>query len=90
MNILQNFHSSNDTFCVTLNRTHDIDPAKIIKQFSYAHPVFSLQGVAAQNRYEEIGGQNRSHFCGAYWFNGFHEDGVCSALRVTKAFGVEL
>jgi predicted NAD/FAD-binding protein len=90
MNILQNFHSAPEIFCVTLNRARDINPAKIIKRFEYSHPVFSMEAVAAQGRYDEIGGQNRSHFCGAYWFNGFHEDGVCSALRVTKAFGVEL
>lgn len=90
MNILQNFHTAPETFCVTLNRAHHIDPARIIKRFEYAHPVFSMEGVAAQGRYDEIGGQNRSHFCGAYWFNGFHEDGVCSALRVARAFGVEL
>ena len=90
MNILQNFHSAPETFCVTLNRAHDIDPARIIKRFEYSHPVFSREAVAAQGRYDEIGGQNRSHFCGAYWFNGFHEDGVCSALRVARAFGVEL
>ncbi|WP_166268219.1 NAD(P)/FAD-dependent oxidoreductase [Marinobacter caseinilyticus] len=90
MNILQNFHKASETFCVTLNRSHDIDPAKIIEQYQYSHPVFSLEAVAAQGRYDEIGGKNRSHFCGAYWFNGFHEDGVKSALRVTEAFGVEL
>lgn len=90
MNILQNFHDAPETFCVTLNRTHDIDPSRIIERYNYSHPVFSLEAVAAQNRYDEIGGANRSHFCGAYWFNGFHEDGVRSALRVTEAFGVEL
>jgi len=90
MNILQNFHSAPEIFCVTLNRARDINPAKIIKRFEYSHPVFSMEAVAAQGRYDEIGGQNRSHFCGAYWFNGFHEDGVCSALRVARAFGVEL
>lgn len=90
MNVLQNFHSAKETFCVTLNRSHDIAPDKVIKKFEYAHPVFTLEAVAAQKRYEEIGNQNRSHFCGAYWFNGFHEDGVNSALRVTRAFGVEL
>jgi len=90
MNILQNFHSAEETFCVTLNRSHDIAPDKVIKKFEYAHPVFNLEAVAAQKRYDEIGNQNRSHFCGAYWFNGFHEDGVNSALRVTRAFGVEL
>jgi predicted NAD/FAD-binding protein len=90
MNILQNFQSAEETFCVTLNRSHDIAPDKIIKKFEYAHPVFTLEAVAAQKRYDDIGNQNRSHFCGAYWFNGFHEDGVNSALRVTRAFGVEL
>lgn len=90
MNILQNFHDAPETFCVTLNRSHDIAPDKVIKRFEYAHPVFTLDAVAAQERYDEIGNRNRTHFCGAYWFNGFHEDGVRSALRVTRAFGVEL
>ena len=90
MNILQNFHDAPETFCVTLNRSRDIAPDKVIKRFGYAHPVFTLDAVAAQERYDEIGNRNRTHFCGAYWFNGFHEDGVRSALRVTRAFGVEL
>lgn len=90
MNILQNFDDAPETFCVTLNRSQDIDESRVIKRFDYAHPVFTLEAVAAQNRYDDIGNRNRSHFCGAYWFNGFHEDGVRSALRVTKAFGVEL
>lgn len=90
MNILQNFTNAPETFCVTLNRSGDIDPDRIIERYEYAHPVFSMQAVAAQQRYDEIGGTNRTHYCGAYWFNGFHEDGVRSALRVTGAFGVEL
>ncbi len=89
MNILQNFHEAPETFCVTLNRSQDIDPARIIKRFEYAHPVFTMDAVRAQERYDEIGNHNRTHFCGAYWFNGFHEDGVRSALRVTRAFGME-
>lgn len=90
MNILQNFDTAPETFCVTLNNTASIDPSRIIEQFHYAHPVFTLDAVTAQQRYGEIGGKNRTHFCGAYWFNGFHEDGVRSALRVTQTFGVEL
>jgi len=90
MNILQNFHEAPETFCVTLNRTDEIDPSKIIERYRYAHPQFTPEAVAAQDRYSEIGGVNRTHFCGAYWFNGFHEDGVVSALRVAKAFGVSL
>lgn len=90
MNRLQNFDDAPVHFCVTLNKTQDIDPSKILRTFRYAHPVFTLEGMAAQNRHAEISGHNRSHFCGAYWFNGFHEDGVRSALRVAEALGVAL
>ncbi|MDN6320770.1 MAG: FAD-dependent oxidoreductase [Marinobacter sp.] len=89
MNTQQNFGDAPETLCVTLNRSHDIAPDKVIKRFNYAHPVFTLDAVQAQQRYQEIGNKNRTHYCGAYWFNGFHEDGVRSALRVTKDFGVE-
>ncbi|WP_369855272.1 NAD(P)/FAD-dependent oxidoreductase [Candidatus Thalassolituus haligoni] len=88
MNRLQNFTDAPEHFCVTLNKTDAIDPAKILRRFQYAHPVFTLDGMAAQQRHHEISGANHTHFCGAYWFNGFHEDGVNSALRVCKALGV--
>lgn len=89
MNILQNFHQAPETLCVTLNRTHAIDPQRIIKRFRYAHPSFTLEGIKAQQQYDQIGGVNRTHYCGAYWFNGFHEDGVQSALRVTRSLGID-
>lgn len=89
MNALQNFDAADD-FLVTLNRTAEIAPGKIIEKYNYAHPVFTMDGMAAQQRHDEINNKNRSHFCGAYWFNGFHEDGVNSALRVAQAFGIEL
>ena len=90
MNILQNFKDADSTFLVTLNRSTEIDEDKVIERFNYAHPVFTQDGVAAQARHSEISGHNRTHFCGAYWFNGFHEDGVNSGLRVAKLFGIEL
>ena len=90
MNALQNFDEAPDDFMVTLNRTAEIAPGKIIDKYDYAHPVFTMDGIAAQQRHSEINNKNRSHFCGAYWFNGFHEDGVNSALRVAKSFGIEL
>ena len=90
MNRLQNFADCPVDFCVTLNKTARIDPDKIIRRFTYHHPVFSLRAFAAQQRHHEISNHNRSHFCGAYWFNGFHEDGVISALRVTETLGVTL
>lgn len=89
MNILQRIQSDT-TFCVTLNDTQKIDPEKILGTFYYAHPQFSPRMVAAQQQRNSICGKDGLHFCGAYWYNGFHEDGVRSALDVTKRFGVEL
>ncbi|MBQ0741742.1 MAG: FAD-dependent oxidoreductase [Pseudomonas sp.] len=86
MNILQGIESDT-TFCVSLNQTDAIDPAKILGKYSYAHPQFSLAAAAAQARWQELLGANHTYFCGAYWANGFHEDGVMSALRVTEALG---
>ncbi|MEH6635252.1 MAG: FAD-dependent oxidoreductase [Halioglobus sp.] len=84
MNILQGIEAP-ETFCVTLNNTAAINPHKIIGRFSYDHPVFSLQGIAAQKRWSEINGSLNTWYCGAYWHNGFHEDGVVSAQRVAQA-----
>ena len=89
MNILQGIESEH-TFCVSLNQTDAIDPEKILARFSYAHPQYSLAASAAQQRGEELQGRQHSYFCGAYWANGFHEDGVVSALRVARHFGVSL
>ncbi|MDH1265349.1 FAD-dependent oxidoreductase [Pseudomonas sp. GD03944] len=86
MNILQGIDSES-TFCVSLNQTAAIDPQRILARYTYAHPQYSLAGMAAQARWEELLGANHSYFCGAYWANGFHEDGVVSALRVARAFG---
>ena len=84
MNILQGIQAP-ETFCVTLNNTEAINPHKILGRFNYAHPVFSLPGIEAQQRWAEINGVRNTWFCGAYWHNGFHEDGVVSALRVAEA-----
>jgi predicted NAD/FAD-binding protein len=89
MNMLQSL-STDAQMCVTLNRSADIDPAKVIRTISYAHPVFTRAGVAAQRRSEEISGRNRTSYCGAYWGWGFHEDGVVSALRVAARLGGRL
>ena len=89
MNILQGIESRT-TFCVSLNQTAAIDPQKILARYTYAHPQYSLEAVAAQARWAELQGAHHSYFCGAYWANGFHEDGVVSALRVAQAFGKRL
>ena len=86
MNRLQSLRADRE-FCVTLNRTAEIDPARIIRKFEYAHPVFTPAGVDAQSRRAQISGQNRTHYCGAYWGWGFHEDGAASGLRVAQEIG---
>jgi uncharacterized protein len=85
MNILQNIDCP-QAILVTLNHTENIDPAKVIKRLQYTHPVYTLAGAAAQARHAEISGHNRTGFAGAYWLNGFHEDGVKSALAALQHF----
>jgi predicted NAD/FAD-binding protein len=87
MNMLQSL-SVSDTLCVTLNETDAIAPESVIDRFTYSHPLFTLEGIRAQQRHGEISGQRRTHYCGAYWRNGFHEDGVVSALTVAREFGI--
>lgn len=83
-------HLSPDPICVTLNATQSIGAGKILRQIEYHHPVYSREALAAQQRFSEINGQNRTYFCGAYWGHGFHEDGVNSALAVGRSFGITL
>ena len=87
LNILQHIKSRH-TFCVTLNDDENIDSSKVIRRFQYAHPVFTMNRAAIQQRHGEVIRRRRTSFCGAYWRNGFHEDGVVSALAVCKKFGI--
>jgi predicted NAD/FAD-binding protein len=89
MNILQSL-TAPETFCVSLNMTHLIDPKKILRTFVYDHPVYTNEAVKAQGEWNQISGKNNTHFCGAYWGFGFHEDGVKSALKVCQSLGVSL
>jgi predicted NAD/FAD-binding protein len=75
-------------YLVSLNSDHRIDPDSVIASFMYSHPVFDGPAIAAQRRFEEIDGRCATHFCGAYWGYGFHEDGISSALRVCERLGL--
>ncbi len=86
MNRLQSLVADRD-YLVTLNLTEAIDPKSVIRRIEYDHPVFTPDGVSAQRRWAEISGTRRTHYCGAYWRWGFHEDGVWSALRVSERLG---
>ena len=84
MNMLQGL-DCDEQYCVTLNNDRQIDPTKVIRRIQYQHPVFSLEAVDAQQRQVELNTE-RTYFCGAYWRNGFHEDGVVSALNAIAHF----
>jgi predicted NAD/FAD-binding protein len=84
MNILQGLRT-NHQYLVTLNNDQHIDPNRIIQTVKYEHPIYSQESVAAQKRQADIN-SDRTFFCGAYWRNGFHEDGVVSALRALERF----
>ena len=86
MNHLQRLRAKRKYF-LTLNRDEEIDPDKVLRRFTYDHPVYTAAGVAAQARRAEVSGVERTHYCGAYWGWGFHEDGVVSGLRVCEELG---
>jgi predicted NAD/FAD-binding protein len=89
MNILQSLETEID-FLVTLNGDEQIDPKKIIKRILYHHPLFTVDGIEAQKKKHQISGVNNTFYCGAYWGNGFHEDGVNSAQEVCNSFNKAL
>jgi predicted NAD/FAD-binding protein len=89
MNMLQSIKAA-ETFCVSLNMHHRIEQDKILGRYLYQHPVYLERSVPAQAAHGVISGQNRTHYCGAYWGYGFHEDGVKSGLAVAKFFGKSL
>ncbi len=83
MNMLQSLQSK-PSFCVTLNDNGKIRHENMIRQFRYSHPIFEMNRNRMQKRHHELIDQNRTSFCGAYWGNGFHEDGVNSAIAVAN------
>lgn len=87
MNLLQGIDAA-ETYVVTLNRTHRVDPSRILRRMSYRHPVYTRAAVAAQKRRAEIQGRRRTWFAGAYWGWGFHEDGIRSGVDIAQALGV--
>ena len=85
MNILQSIGAPEE-FCVSLNPAKAIDPDKIHRKYEYHHPAYNPESLIARQSHAQISGVNRTHFAGAYWGYGFHEDGVRSAVEVCKHF----
>lgn len=89
MNVLQSINS-NETYCVSLNESAEIDPTKVISRFDYEHPVATVKGLLAKSCRMELVRHQGISYCGAYWGSGFHEAGVQSAFEVCSAFEVSL
>jgi hypothetical protein len=89
LNQLQSIPSTTPVL-VTLNQDDAIDPELVLARMDYAHPMLDPGAVSAQGRHRVINGARRTWFCGAYWGNGFHEDGVRSAVETCRALGVTL
>jgi predicted NAD/FAD-binding protein len=87
LNRLQGLQTATD-YCVTLNPREPIDASHVIRKMHYRHPQFTLGAVRAQRRWHDVSGVGRTHYCGAYWRYGFHEDGLVSAIRVADSLGV--
>ena len=87
MNTLQGLEAE-ERYLISLNSSAMIDPAKVLRRFSYDHPVFDQRCLQAQASVAEVSGSNRVWYCGAWCGFGFHEDGVKSALRVAADFGI--
>jgi predicted NAD/FAD-binding protein len=80
--------ATRERYCVTLNPSLPIDASRVIGRYVYNHPLYSLDAIRAQARWSEVSGVDRTHYCGAYWGYGFHEDGLRSAVRVAATLGV--
>jgi predicted NAD/FAD-binding protein len=81
--------TAREQYCVTLNPDGGIDERQVLRRFVYRHPLYTAEAIRSQRLWGEVSGVNRTHYCGAYWFYGFHEDGLTSAIRVARALGVE-
>ena len=76
-----------EQYCVTLNETAGLDPARILRTIRYDHPQMTLASSIAQTELPALNGPRATAFCGAWQGNGFHEDGFASGLRAAEAFG---
>ncbi len=78
-----------EQYCVTLNRSGEIAPERVLARMVYEHPVYTLESLRIQRELPALSGPRRIAFCGAYHGFGFHEDGLVSGLAAARALGVD-
>jgi predicted NAD/FAD-binding protein len=87
LNRLQRLETTRQ-YCLTLNPREPVADGHVIRKMNYRHPRYTVAALRAQHRWSEVSGVKRTHYCGAYWRYGFHEDGFVSAIRVANVLGV--
>ena len=85
LNRLQALDAERD-YCVTLNE--EVPEEHVLERFSYEHPLYTVATLRAQAELPRLAG-GRTHFAGAYFGNGFHEDGLASGVAAAAALGVD-
>lgn len=80
---------TDDDWCVTLNRSPEIDPERIVSRAVFAHPLYTVESLRAQRELPRLSGERRTSYAGAYHGNGFHEDGLASGVRAAAGLGVD-
>ena len=85
LNRLQNLQTNKDYF-LTLNPIYKINNELVIKKVNFTHPYLNSENTKLQKDLDLIQGKKRTWFCGSYFGNGFHEDGLNSAINMTKIF----
>ncbi|EMO27466.1 hypothetical protein LEP1GSC170_1386 [Leptospira interrogans serovar Bataviae str. HAI135] len=83
MNSLQKV-SNKKNYYVSINDPGTVDKKKIIQEIEYSHPLFSVESFKAQDKLFELNSQGNIFFCGSYFRNGFHEDGLWSAKLLSE------
>lgn len=89
MNRLQGLKTQRQ-YCVSLNPEFDIPDSDVLREIHYEHPIFTTEAMRSQPVLSKLSGERHTFYCGAYLGNGFHEDGVNSALAVAKKLGASL
>src|SRR5690348_908733 len=85
LNRLQALDTARD-YCVTLNE--HVEAEHVLDRFTYEHPLYTVETLRAQHELPRLAG-GRTHYAGAYFGNGFHEDGLASGIAVASALGVQ-
>jgi predicted NAD/FAD-binding protein len=89
MNTLQGLRTR-ERYLVTLNRRGPVEPARVVAEMTYTHPLYDFASLATQPGLPALNGVRRTWFCGGYFGHGFHEDAARSGLHVARGFGLDL